>query len=350
MKMNNLFTLLRSALWNTAIQEELDVQELESVLQEAEKQTVAPLVFEAMERAKVTLPRKVVLRQMVLRQQAVQQNRKMDGEAVALARLLQEHDVDYVVVKGQVVATCYPHPELRQAGDIDFFCDKENYDKAVETITKAWGIDFKEKTVFHEGFDHQGVSLEMHHTLVHFYNTQKDAYWTQLLKDTPTTTVTIEGQDINTLCPTLHTLYVWLHLFNHLLELGVGLRQFCDWAMLLHHYRNEIDHEAIRQHLKRLGLEKAYRACGCILVDELGLPSEEFSYPLTAADRRYARRILDVVFYRGNMGKYNKRSGFHGWRHQLESAGIKTSHFLKFYPLAPSFMRSWLWGVVRSHL
>ena len=133
-----------------------------------------------------------------------------------------------------------------------------------------------------------------------------------------------------------------------LLELGVGLRQFCDWAMLLHHYRNEIDHEAIRRHLKRLGLEKAYRACGCILTDELGLPAEAFTYRLTAADRRYARRILDVVFYRGNMGKYNKRGGFHGWRHQLESVGIKTAHFVKFYPLAPGFMRSWLWDVVAT--
>ena len=348
--MNILCEILRAALWSTPIETSFDTPSLVEILQEAEKQTVAPLVFEAMERAKVTLPRKVVLRQMMLRQQAVQQNRKQTGEAVALATLLQEHDVEYVVVKGQVVATCYPHPELRQAGDIDFFCDKENYDKAVEAITKAWDIDFKEKTVFHEGFDHQGVSLEMHHTLVHFYSTQKDAYWAQLLKDTPTTMVTIEGQDIKTLCPTLHALYVWLHLFNHLLELGVGLRQFCDWAMLLHHYHEEIDHEATRQHLQVLGLEKAYRACGCILVDELGMPSEEFSYPLTAADRRYARRILDVVFYRGNMGKYNKRSGFHGWRHQLESAGIKTSHFLKFYPLAPSFMRSWLWDVVATRI
>ena len=55
-------------------------------------------------------------------------------------------------------------------------------------------------------------------------------------------------------------------------------------------------------------------------------------------------------FYRGNMGHYNKRGGFHGWKHKLESTAIKLSHFVKFYPLAPSFMRDWGWSVIKSRL
>jgi len=34
--------------------------------------------------------------------------------------------------------------------------------------------------------------------------------------------------------------------------------------------------------------------------------------------------------------------------HNVESAAIKLSHFVKFYPLAPSFMRDWGGSVIRE--
>ena len=133
-------------------------------------------------------------------------------------------------------------------------------------------------------------------------------------------------------------------MYHHLLELGVGLRQFCDWAAILHACKNEIDHDAIRKHLKILGLERAYCACGGIIIDYLGLPEDEFTYELVSSDKRYTMRILDVVMYRGNMGHYNLKGGHQGLWHNLEATGIKIIHFLKFMPLAPAF--SWNWLVV----
>ena len=120
--------------------------------------------------------------------------------------------------------------------------------------------------------------------------------------------------------------------------------------MILHANKEDIDHESIRRHLQVLKMEKAYKACGAILVRDLGLPVEEFTYELSDQDMRYADRILNVVFYRGNMGHYNKQGGFHGWKHKLESTGIKLSHFIKFYPLAPSFMGDWGRSVIKSRL
>ena len=156
------------------------------------------------------------------------------------------------------------------------------------------------------------------------------------------TYVAVAGTEIPTLSPTLHTLYVFLHLYHHLLELGIGLRQFCDWAVMLHDCKENIDQEQLRQHLGMLGMLKAYRACGCILTEYLGLPEEELGCRLSRSDKWYGRMILDVVLYRGNMGHYNKLSGFSGWRHNIEATGIKVVHFLKFMPLAPSYSFRWL--------
>jgi len=98
------------------------------------------------------------------------------------------------------------------------------------------------------------------------------------------------------------------------------------------------------------GMEKAYKACVVVLVRDFGLPADGFTYELTDSDVHYADRILDVVFYRGNIGHYNRRNGFHGWRHKLESTAIKLSHFLKFYSFTPTFMRAWAWNVVKRSL
>ena len=313
----------------------------------AEQQTVTPLVLQALERAQIELSRESRRRMLIYTQKSVKHNRKLNQEIGALVTLFRQHDIDYVVVKGQVLASYYAHPVLRQGGDIDFYCDTENFSRAHDIIRQEWEVEEHHSDPgFHEHFSRHGIDFEMHYSLVHLHNRQKDAYWEQLLREAPRVTVDIDGCPVKTLHPTVHSLYVFLHLWNHLVELGVGLRQFCDLAMILHSCEAEIDHEALRGHLKDLGLEKAYRACGCILVNQLGLPAEDFPYPLTAKDRRYTQRILDVVFYRGNMGLYNRMGGVRGWKHVVEATFVKISHFVKFYPMAPGYMREWGWNRV----
>lgn len=62
------------------------------------------------------------------------------------------------------------------------------------------------------------------------------------------------------------------------MKVGVGLRQFCDMAVMLHYAKGDIDMCALRADLQTLGMEKAWRACGSILVDYLALPEEELGY------------------------------------------------------------------------
>lgn len=347
MKYSPLLDILRTALFGTAADYQ-HIGSLIAVFAEAEKQTVTPLVFQALAEAGVKLPSQVVFHQVGIQQQVAQRNALLNEQILSLTQLFQQYEVNYAIVKGQVEASYYPEPKLRQSGDVDFFCDEKNYIKAVDAIQREWGVSVENGNgEFHDAFEYKGVSFEMHHTLIHFYKKNKDNYWKTILSEAPCHSVIINGCDVKTLHPTIHSLYIFLHLYHHLLELGVGLRQFCDWAMILHACKHEIDHETIKRHLQFLGMEKAYRACGAILVRDLGLPANEFTYDLVDSDLRYADRILDVVFYRGNMGHYNKLSGFHGWKHKLESTGIKLSHFVKFMPLAPGYSYGWLWHEVK---
>ena len=119
---------------------------------------------------------------------------------------------------------------------------------------------------------------------------------------------------------------------------------------MLHYAKDQIDRDALRRHLQALEMVKAYKACGVILVDHLGLSQNELGYLLSDSDRRYGKRSLDIVLFRGNMGHYNKLGGFSGWMHKAESTVIKLSHFAKFAPINPSHAWGWLWHEIKRNL
>ena len=346
MKYNDLFfALLREALWRCedCLPSELSDKQAYTILRMAEQQAVSGLVTDALIRHDIKLPQALVFESVALQSQIQQANLYINKGLKRLVGLFNERHIDYAVVKGQTVAVHYPDPSLRQSGDIDYYCDKENFPKSQQAIKEAWGIEADaHDSEHHVHYDYKGVTYEGHFALTSLYSSQKTNYWQRLLDNEKGSEVTIDGKAVKTLSPTLHTLFVFLHLYSHLLELGIGLRQFCDLAMMLHACRNEIDHQLMKEHLKAFGITKAYKACGSILVDYLGLPANDLFFSLNETDRRYGKKILDVVFYRGNMGHYNKRNGFHGWKHNIEATGIKLSHFLKFMSLTPGYSCRWL--------
>lgn len=353
------FALLRNALWRTAEDAPLILSESKTakLFAISEQQAVLGLVADILTRDDMKIPQQWVYESIGVLEQIRQLGKIVNKGAANLANVLSANGVDYVIVKGQVVATYYPDALLRQSGDIDYFCDGLEFEKSLKAIREHWHVnpegDGAEK---HYHFDYKDVAYEVHFKLVDLFGKRRNEYFQKLIDCSIPISVRIEGQEIKTLNPTIHVLYVFLHLYNHLMKLGVGLRQFCDLAVMLHYAKNQINKDALREHLHALGMVRAYRACGSILVDQLGLSEEELGYTLTNKDRGYGRKILDVVMSRGNMGHYEIVNG--EWqmvngavrsdkisevRRQISAAGIKLSHFMKFAPLAPGYSCGWLW-------
>ena len=348
-----LFSLLREAIWRKGeiSLKELSAEDAKNLLCLAEKQAILGLVIDALIRHDVHMPEQILFDALGVLEQIKRNNHCVNEGVIKLHYLMEEYNIHYAVIKGQVVASYYPDSLIRQSGDIDYYCSLSYYERSMLAVKEEWGIlpevHGSEK---HADFNYQENRYEAHFHLTDLHSRRRNEYLQSLIDDDKRGIVKFGDAEIRTFSLSLHSFYIFLHIYYHLIELGVGLRQFCDWAIILHSRKDEIDHEAIKKHLKVLGMEKAYRACGAILVRDLGLPAEEFTYELTDNDKHYADKILDIVFYRGNMGHYNKRSGFHGWKHKIESTGIKLSHFLKFYPLAPSFMCAWAWDVFKSRV
>ena len=333
-----LFSLLRKALWKSeeSLPSELPEEVCHHLLSLASMQAVMGLVTDALIRNNVRMPQKCVFEIIGTLEQIKQQGRKIDEGVVKLHYLLAEHKIGYRVMKGQAVAKFYPVPLLRQSGDIDYYCMPNVFERSLGVVREAWEVMPEiHKSEKHADYEYQGIRYEPHYILTDLHRKKYNDYLVKLINEDPGAEVEINGIYVKTFSPTLHTLYIFLHLFFHLVEVGVGLRQFCDLALML---RAGVDHSALKNHLETLGMVRAFKACEFILTDCLGLQEQYLPYKISPIDRKYGKRMLGVVLYRGNMGHYNKRNGWSGLGHQLESACIKMSHFVKFYCLSPTYL------------
>ncbi len=337
--------LVRYALWQTEeeLPKELSANMSANILRGAREQGLLGLVTDAIIRNKIKMPEEQYLECMVLTGKVKQANEKVNEGLRRLKELFDERNINFMVVKGQAVGAYYPNPMLRQAGDIDYYCDAQNFIRAQEAVREVWEIDDCPKCDDHHvSFDHEGVTYEGHFALTSFYRKKKNRYWAQLLGEDKGSMAMIDGMEVRTLSHTLHVLFVFVHLYSHLMKQGISLRQFCDLAVMLHSCRDMIDRKRLIEILGKLDLLKAYRAIGTILTDKLGMPPEDLGCDITEGDRQYTKRIFSIVKDRGNMGHYHLMFAGVGWCHHVELAVIKVFHFLKLWPIAPAYSCHWI--------
>ena len=174
--------LVRIALWQREeeLPEEISANMAANILRGAREQGLLGLVINALMRSKVRMPEEQSLEMMVMLMKVKQSNEKVNEGLRRLKELFDERGIDYAVVKGQAVGAYYPDPTLRQAGDIDYYCDAMNFPKAQEAVREAWGIDTETYEERHIHYEYKGIAYEGHFMLFMFYNLPSGLtlYWT----------------------------------------------------------------------------------------------------------------------------------------------------------------------------
>lgn len=331
-----LFQLLQSALWGKTFDVDNDCC-IEEVLLLAEEQTVLGLIFEEIAKRNFKINQQELFKYICLLHTIRQQNQVVNNVLVGFVNTVEKIDVDYLVVKGQTLACLYPDPYLRMSGDIDYLINSD-YGFAKTKIEEAQSVDLPSKLLEREiAYNWRDVVFELHTSLIDFSCKKHQQYWDKLVIDCwqERTAVDIEGVRVNTLSPTLNAVYIFLHLFTHFSKVGISLRQFCDWAVFLRHYENEIDKDKVQRILQELELQNAYIAFGAVLVDKLGLPEVSFPMKIDDLHRRWTSKILDDIFSGGNFGRMNHKSK-HPWLFKLESVGFALRNTVRYFRLAPS--------------
>lgn len=350
-----LFRILRAELWGEPLNlSEMPTDVYRGLMSMADMQTVTGLLGSALIEGNVKLQKMDAIDVYVQTQAIQSRNVQLNLAVAQLAQKLNDAHIRYVVIKGQPLALHYPHPDLRVPGDVDLFVHPNDMHLLSGVLEGQMGLQlppFDEKR--HVSIDFCETELEIHHRLTDFASMSHERYWNQLFSICfeETVCVDINGVDVKVLEPTCNFLFVFLHMYRHFMLLGCGLRQIMDCAVLLHSYQSQVSVSLLEESLRKLHLYDAFCAFGYIWVNRLGLPAEEFPFPIKPFHQAFEERILHEIFLRGNHGKYNRKVDNPGIMKSLETGWIYAQHCVRFYRLSPYNARLFplhIWGLMKG--
>ena len=308
-KIDAYFMFLRSALWGETEDAPKEV-DWKQILETARRQTTMGLVCHAglqCEAAK-SLPEKNkgFLRQQLL--SLARTHQRINAMIAKIVTVLHNNGIESVLMKGQGLAANYPVPELRQCGDIDLYVGTENFDKACVLVNEMAGEAEAAKGhgyVVHYGVTIEGISMEIHRLTYWFPDSELNAIY-QSYSDKGMIaggrSLLLGGVKVWLPDDTFNVFFVFHHAYRHFVSEGIGMRQLCDFAMLLHAKCKTINCDELSEMLVSLNLMDAWQVFGGIAVDFLGLPQDEMPF-YKAKFRRRAKCAVGIILKEGNFGR-----------------------------------------------
>jgi hypothetical protein len=126
--------------------------------------------------------------------------------------------------------------------------------------------------------------------------------------------------------------YILVHIYRHLFEEAIGLRQLLDYYFVLQQGFTEVEHEETLRTLRSLGMMRFTRAVMWVLQEVFGMPDR---YLLTSPDAKEGRFLLDEIMLAGNFGKHDERmqraAGEGTFRWGLRKV-LRNFRFVRSYP------------------
>ena len=238
------------------------------------------------------------------------------------------------ILKGQVSAALYPRPELRQAGDIDIWVDGTR-EKVVEYLRDHFKLH-KIRYIHADVKVFENIRVEVHFTPSWMFSPLSNRRLQRWFTSCAPQQFDNYDDALETCIPTLsfNGVYMMLHIYRHLLEEGVGLRQFMDYYFLLRHLDDNERNNVVTD-LRRLGMLRFAGAVMYVLKEVFQMESE---YLLCQPSPCMGRFLLEEIMISGNFGQTDpvfsdeksRKEGIvaHGWR--------KIKRNLRFFQFCPS--------------
>ena len=307
---NAFFALLRAGLWEQSVRllpfEPLDFKAIYDL---ADEQSVIGLLaagLEHVEDRKITKPEALSFLKKVFSFEG--RNIEMNSFVAKTVERMREAGIYTILVKGQGVAQCYSRPQWRSAGDVDFFFDEANYNKAKAfLIPLAETVDPEEKRKKHQAMTIDSWVVELHGLMPVEFSEKVNAGIDEVQKE-----IFEKGNvrawrngdvDVFLPSPDNDALIIFTHFLQHFFVGGIGLRQVADWCRLLWTYREEIDCDLLEQRLRKMGILLEWKAFAHFAVSYMGMPAEAMPfYESSSCLERKSHRICRLILKTGNMG------------------------------------------------
>ena len=343
--------LIRSAIWNEPANENLfqniDSSVWDDIISFADSHHVNALLYDGV----LTLPERVrpekrTVYKLFLRADATEQLNVRNTQVLKeLSREYEKTGIPFVLLKGHGNALCYPNPKRRTPGDLDFFFyRKEDYRKANEWA-KQRGFKMHSENIHHQSFEYKKVHVENHKQISYFeikkYDRLLEREVQKIIDENSFQQLDIEGTKVMILPLEFNIFFIFQHLFHHFIHLGIGMKQFCDWALYFNRYSAQVDEKKFIGLAESFDLLNAMKVFASVAIKYLGAKPAIFPFE-TDVNGKYVDRVMEDILEGGNFGfDIFKRKTFRNELHRkLYSFRYTTGRIRKIAGIAPQHIRT----------
>lgn len=239
-----LLNLVKDSLVGTMslpVQENIDISKVTSgewkhIVSIADKHSVLSLLFERLETCENLSEDDRTNIANVAKQTVLQQYHLL-FLSKCLIQMLEERGIKTALLKGVAAGSYYPKFELRKSGDIDILLLEPFKEEETKQILLSAGFRLKEEqlALHHMTFEgDRGIDIEVHTMLAEPFDNRKiNDYMEELLQKgvCQVTTCDIIGVELKVLTKAYFGFELLLHMLQHFLRSGFGLKLLCDWVV-----------------------------------------------------------------------------------------------------------------------
>ena len=214
----------------------MDWKELYAI---AKKQCLVGVLFDGIKKLPaehVGMEKELLLQWMAESQMLEKANVRLNDAAIQVSEWFRKKGFRTCILKGQGNALMYPNPYSRTPGDIDIWV--EGGDKRVISFVRS--ISPHEKACYHhiEFPSYKGVEVEVHYRpsfLLCFWHNRKLQKYYERVKEKQFSHRVMLGEQGEIAIPTVefNIIFQLTHIFSHLMNEGIGLRQLVDYYYVL---------------------------------------------------------------------------------------------------------------------
>ena len=318
--------LLQSAIGKQVVLlHPLTDKEWKSVFLLAKKQALSGIVFDGVKR----LPKEqwpngdIVLEWTMTSQSIKRRNLKTTDVCLSLTKGLEKDGFEVCILKGQANHVYYDAlgleeslGQLRNCGDIDaWIWPKEKVAHPVKSI-----IDYCKRRNILLSLCHlhaevkpiQGVPVEIHFRPSFLNAPWRDRSFQRLFRSAAFEEAKVDDMGVvKKLRVDYDLIFQMNHIYRHLLDEGVGMRQVLDFYVLLKEYNKEISGQSdlmkrkeVMTQISVCGMNRFASALMYVLQEMFGMEDNEL---LCAPSKNHGTFLLDEMMTAGNFGHYDTR-------------------------------------------
>lgn len=316
-------------------------------------------------------PRALVLRWTAVAERTAMRNMWMNGCCGRMCRDFENNGFSACVLKGQSNLGNYPEVGLadgtaeelgdyRTPGDIDIWVRPQaGCGRPVRAVIGHICRICPGRTVYYHHVDYpavRGTGIEVHYRPSFMYSPLRNMRLQEWFRENEgSRALEIHGDVIKVPGDGFNIVFQLAHIFKHLFEEGIGLRQVMDYYFVVRraaekNIMRDAGRNGMAALLRRLGLYKFAAAMMFVLHEVFRLDESEMIVPMDGKEGRF---LLDEIMRAGNFGRYDDRIPERETRAQRAVRKLRRNfRFVRSYPeevLCEPFFRvyHWLWRTLR---